>query len=105
MELPPGTAQQSAVSGLLDKRVFEQVLRGGRHTTLKDQTGVDEALERVVEPFLSEFTDRNRQLIGEFAADRGADLGNPLCHRTEPVKARHQRGLQRRRHTQPCRGH
>ena len=30
MELPPGTAQQSAVSGLLDKRVLEQVPRGGR---------------------------------------------------------------------------
>src|SRR6516225_563858 len=43
MELPPGTAQQSAVSGLLDKRVFEQVLRGGRHAALKDQAGIDEA--------------------------------------------------------------
>ena len=45
---------------------------------MKDQTGIDEALERVLEPFLSEFTDRNRQLVGEFAADRGADLCNPL---------------------------
>ena len=57
VELPPRTPQQSAVRGLLDKRVLKQVLRSGRRTALKDQAGVDEALERVLEPFFSEFTD------------------------------------------------
>jgi hypothetical protein len=85
--------------------VLEQVLRGGRRATLKDQAGIDEPLERVLEPFFSEFRDRNCQFVGEFAADRGADLGNSLCRRAEPVEPRHQRRLQRRRHTEPRRGH
>ena len=89
MELPPGTAQQSAVSGLLDKRVFEQVLRGGRHAALKDQAGIDEALKRFLERFFSEFTDRSCQLVGKLATDRGADLGNPLYCRAEPVQRHH----------------
>jgi len=105
MELPPGTAQQSAVSGLLDKRVFEQVLRGGRHAALKDQAGIDEALKRFLERFFSEFTDRSCQLVGKLATDRGADLGNPLYCRAEPVEGRHKRRLQRRWHTEPHRGH
>jgi hypothetical protein len=91
MELPPRTAQQSAVSSLLDKRVLEQVLRGGRRATLKDQAGIDEALERFLEPFFSEFTDRSCQLVGKFAADRGADLGNTgrgeISFSTTPIQA------------------
>jgi hypothetical protein len=39
--------------------VVEQVLRGGRCATLEDQTGIHEALERVLEPLFREITDRS----------------------------------------------
>ena len=46
---------------------------------------------------LGEFADRQQQLVGELAADRGADLRHLLAAGAEPVEPRHQRGLQRRR--------
>ena len=54
MELLPRAAQQCAVGGVLHQRVLEQVFGRGRHATLKDQAGIDEALERLLQLFFGE---------------------------------------------------
>jgi hypothetical protein len=79
MQLPSRPAQQGAVGRILDQGVLEQVRGLRRHSALKDQAGIDEALERLLEPLCGELADRRCQLIGEFTADRGADLGAPLA--------------------------
>ena len=51
MQLPSGAAQQRAVGRILDQGVLEQV-RGLRwRSALKDQAGINEALERLLEAF------------------------------------------------------
>ena len=90
MQLPSRPAQQGAVGRILDQGMLEKVHGLRRCSALKDQAGIDEALERVLEPLVSEFTNRSCQFVGEFAADRRADLGDPFCCRAEPVEPRHQ---------------
>jgi hypothetical protein len=57
MELPSRPAQQGAVGRILDQGVLEQVFGCGRRPALKDQTGIDEALERLLDPFFGEIAD------------------------------------------------
>ena len=53
MELLSRATQQSAVGGILNEGVLEQVFGRGGRSALKDQAGIDEALERFLEPFFS----------------------------------------------------
>ena len=62
----------------------------------KQQLGLDQPGERVLQHLIGQPGDRRQQFVGKLAADRGADLQH-LARRAEPVDARHQRGLQRGR--------
>ena len=70
--------QQRLVRRILDERMLEQVRGLWWCSALKNQARIDEALEGVLEVFFSEFADRTCQFVGEFATDRGSDLGDPF---------------------------
>ena len=97
VQLSPPAPEHRGVGGVLHQRVLERVGRLGRRSAPGDQAGGRQPLERRVELRRRQARHRGNQRVGEFASDRGADLRHVLG-RGEPVEARHQRGLQRRRY-------
>ena len=89
-------AQQRAIGGVLDQRVLELVLGGGRRAALEHKAGGDELVERAARLGFAARRDGGDQLVGKFAADRGAGLRDFARCGSEPVEPRHQRGLQGR---------
>ena len=95
MQLLPAGAQHGRIGAVLHQRVLEDVDRVRRRAAQKNHLGFGEPDQCVLQHGVGQAGDRGQDLIGEFAADGGADLQD-LARRTEPVDARHQRGLQRR---------
>ena len=96
-------AQQRAVRGVPDKRMLESVVRVWRYTATKGQPGRDEGIDAAGELRLRHPCNGDKQCVREFATDHRADLCD-LLRRRKPVEPGDQRGLQRSRNFQRCRG-
>ena len=86
--LAPGL-EQRLIGGVLDQRVLETVDRLGRAAAAKHELGGDQLVEPAFQLLLRPVGDCGEQLVGELAADHGADLGE-LLDRGQPVEPRHQ---------------
>jgi hypothetical protein len=93
--LAPGL-EQRLIGGVLDQGVLETVGRVGRAAAAKHELGADQLIEPAFQLLLRPVGDCGDELVGELAADHGADLGEFL-DRGQPVEARHQRIVQVRR--------
>ena len=69
--------------------VFEGVARVGRHARAEQELRLFELHQRRAQRRLATAGDRTQQRVGEFAADRGADLRD-LLDRCQPIEARRQ---------------
>jgi len=87
-DLPPAP-EQGFVSRVLDQRVLEGVARIGRHARAEQQLRLFELRQCRTQRRLVAAGDRAQQRVGEFPADRGADLGD-LLDRRQPVEPRRQ---------------
>ena len=87
-DLPPAL-EQRFVGGVLDQRVLEGVARVGRRAGAEQQLRLFELHQCCAQCRLVAPGDGAQQRVGEFAADRGADLRD-LLDRRQPVKARRQ---------------
>ena len=103
----PRLAQQRAIGRVLHQRMLEQIGRVRRRALAEQQTGRNKTVERSFEFRLRLAHYRGQQGMRELPADHGADL-RYLLRRAEPVKPRHQRGVQACRHLKGrernCRG-
>ena len=79
-------AQQGAVGGVLDQRVFEQIFGRRRCAPLENEARFDEAAQRLLQFGLGELHGRRQQVMGKVAPDGGADLRHSLGCRAEPVE-------------------
>ena len=89
-------AQQAAIGGVADERVFEEISGVRRGTARKDEAGFSEPAERVQKLGLAALGHRRQQLVGEFTADDGGGLGDFLGRLAETIEPRHQQRMQRR---------
>ena len=87
-DLPPAP-EQRFVGCVLDQRVLEGVARIGRHARAEQQLRLFEPRQCHAQCRLVAARDRAQQRVGEFAADRGADLGD-LLDRRQPIETRRQ---------------
>ena len=87
-DLPPAP-EQGFVGGVLDQRMLESVARIGRHARAEQQLRLFELRQGRTQRQLVAAGDRAQQRVGEFAADRGADLRD-LLGRHQPVETRRQ---------------
>jgi len=87
-DLPPAP-EQGFVGGVLDQRVLEGVARIGRRARAEQQLRLFELRQCRAQRRLAAAGDRAQQRVGEFAADRGADLRD-LLDRRQPVETRRQ---------------
>ena len=88
--------EQRLIGGVLDQRVLEAVGGLGRRAAAEHQLGCDQLVEGGAQLVLGPVGDRGEQLVGELAADHGADLGH-LLDRREAIEPGHQRVVQGRR--------
>ena len=88
--------QQRLVCGIADEGVLEDILGALRVPAPVDQFRLDQAGKRLVERRFVHRRHSPDQVVGEFAPQGGADLGN-LPRARKPIKPRHQRILQSRR--------
>src|SRR5438105_2267157 len=96
VELLSGSAQQAAVSRLLDQRMLKGINRIGRRTALKYQLRSDETSESRLQFVVRKAGNCPQQRERELAAYGRADLRH-LPHRPETVQACRQRVVQTRR--------
>jgi len=87
-DLPPAL-EQGLVGGVLDQSMLEGIARIGRRARAEQQFRLFELHQCRAQRRLVTAGDRAQQRVGEFAADRGADLGD-LLDRRQPVEARRQ---------------
>ena len=87
-DLPPAP-EQGFVGGVLDQRVLEGVARIGRRARAEQQLRLFELRQCRAQRRLVAAGDRAQQRVGEFAADRGADLRD-LLDRRQPIETRRQ---------------
>ena len=85
----PAAPEQRFVGGVLDQRMLEGVARIGRHARPEQQLRLFEMRQCRAQRRLVAAGDRTQQRVGEFAADRGADLRDLLDGR-QPVETRRQ---------------
>jgi hypothetical protein len=82
--LPPAP-EQGFVGCVLDQRVLEGVARIGRRARAEQQLRLFELRQCRAQRRLVATGDRAQQRVGEFAADRGADLRD-LLDRRQPIE-------------------
>ena len=87
-DLPPAL-EQGFVGRVLNQRVLEGVARIGRRAGAEQQLDFFELRQCGAQCRLVAAGDRAQQRVGEFPADRGADLRD-LLDRRQPVEARRQ---------------
>jgi len=87
-DLPPAL-EQGFVSRVLDQRMLEGVARIGRRAGAEQQLRLFELHQCRAQRRLVTAGDCAQQRVGEFAADRGADLRDLLDGR-QPVETRRQ---------------
>jgi hypothetical protein len=75
--------------------MLEDVARARRPAALIEQLGLDQTAEHVAQPRLVEGGDRSQHLVGELAAQDGAQLRH-LAQGRQSVEPRHQRFVQAR---------
>jgi len=85
----PAAFEQGFVGGVLDQRVLEGVARIGRCAGAEQQLRLFELCQCRAQRRLVAAGDRAQQRVGEFAADRGADLRD-LLDRRQPIQTRRQ---------------
>jgi hypothetical protein len=83
-DLPPAL-EQGFVGGVLNQRMLEGVAQIGRHARAEQQFRLFELRHCRAQRRLVAAGDRAQRRVGEFAADRGADLRD-LLDRREPVE-------------------
>ena len=93
MQIPPTGAQKGIVCGVLHECVLEDVAGVRRRPATKDKTSLGELVECADQLCVCAVRDRGKQFIGKLATDHGTNLRN-LLHRSQPVEAGHERGLQ-----------
>src|SRR5271156_6169223 len=85
----PALAQQCAIGGVLDQRMFEQIARMRRRALAEQQTSGNETVKRRFQLWLWFPRYRSQEGMRKLPSDRGTDLrqflGGP-----EPVEPRHQ---------------
>ena len=96
MQLAPLAVQQAVMRGVLDHHMLEGVERIGRMAAAHDQPRLLQMIQRGLDLLRRRVGDRLQRLVGELAADGGADLRDPL-ERAHAVEPRHQRVRQGRR--------
>ena len=69
--------EQALVGRVLDQGVLERVRGVGRRAAAEDEFVVDQLLQGVFQFVVAERRDGGQQVLGEFAADAGAELGGP----------------------------
>src|SRR5690242_21876765 len=97
MQFLARTAQQCAVGSVLHKGMLEQKSGVWGYAVLEHQSRISEPAERILQFRLAPSRDCGQQLIGEVAADGGADLRDRLGCRAEAIETSQQRGVQARR--------
>ena len=98
VQVPAPAAQQGAVGGVLHQGMLEQVGGVRRHPAADHETGPDKLVESGQEVLVPSLPDRGEQVVGELPSDGRTDLSDLLRGRAKAVEARHQQGLQGRRH-------
>lgn len=78
MKLLPPAPEERCIGGILHKRVLERIAGFGRRPVAEDQARGDQLSERILERDALSWRDRFEKVIGEFAADRCANLCDPL---------------------------
>jgi len=86
--LPPAL-EQGFVGGVLDQCMLEGIARIGRRPRSEQQLRLFELRQCIAQRRLIATGDGAQQRVGEFAADRGADLRD-LLDRRQPVETRRQ---------------
>ena len=99
VQLLAASLEQAFVGGIAHQGVLEHVSGGGREASPENELCGNQAIKRRGEFRLGHRYDGRKQLVVEFAADTGSDLGH-LLHRSETVEPGHQRIVQRRRDRQ-----
>src|SRR6516165_6575477 len=97
MELLSTAAQQRAVRRVLHQGMLEQIVCVWRTALAEQQTSPNKTTERGLEFWLWLAQNCSQQGVRELAPDGSTDL-RQLLGGTEPVKSRHQRGMQACRH-------
>ncbi len=100
MQILAAALEQSLVGRVSDQRVLELVSRVGGDAAHIKQFRVGQLAQRALQIFFGDRMDRVQQLVGELAADHGADLDD-LPGRPQPIQPRHQRIMQGRRDLAP----
>jgi hypothetical protein len=99
MQLLATLPEQALIGGVTHQRVLKDVGGRRRNAAAEDELGSDQTIQRGHEIGLRQRNDCRKQLVVELAANAGADLCH-LLRRGEPIEARHQRVVQRRRYRQ-----
>src|SRR5262249_41492985 len=90
-ELLAAATQEAAIGGVANGRVLEEIARMRRAAAGEDEAGLGEPGESLLQLALGMPGHQRQQLVGEFAADRGGDLGGFLRRLADTVETRHQR--------------
>ena len=85
--------QQGLIRHVLNQRVFEVVDRIGVGIAPIQELGVHQPIEIAAQAVRAEGSDRRDEVVGEFAPQGGAELGDGFC-RPQAIEPRHERVLQ-----------
>ena len=103
MDLLPLAPQEALVRDVLHQRVFEAVINLRGYATPEHELGLQQLVESTLKSVFIERRDHFQEVVSELAPDAGRDLGDFL-DRGQPVKAGHERVLERRRDRQRRQG-